>query len=537
MKLSNKIKLLMLTGAVLVLFSCSKAAEWHESPTSIVTDTTHADTTGVPINYTPVQEEAYAFPGAEGGGMNASGGRGGKVYKVTSLEDTQAEGTLRHAIEKNEPRIIVFEKSGTIFLKSPLNIKNDNLTIAGQTAPGEGVCIAQYPVNVSADNVIIRYLRFRMGDSDLMGSGASDGSDAIGGRTQVDVIIDHCSVSWSTDETCSFYDNENFTLQWSIISESLRLSGHSKGPHGYGGIWGGVNASFHHNLMAHHDSRTPRFGPGALHAGNDRVDVRNNVFYNWSGNGCYGGEAMNINLVNNYYKPGPATNSKVATRVIQIDVSRGEGVFEGIRGIWGKFYIDGNVFPQSSSVTANNWAGVNFYQKDGLPLGTVENSKLNAPVNTSPVQTMDAITAYGKVLEYAGSSKNRDEIDSRIVNEVKTGTATYKGLNEHNGYADDYPGSEVNWKSMDHPKPGIIDSQGDLKPENAGGDWVAWPVLDSGQALPDADKDGIPDGWEELNRLDPNKYDANGRHLSTAYDNIEVYINSLVENITTGQSQ
>ena len=270
---------------------------------------------------TPDRSQVPAFPGADGAGKYATGGAGGTVYTVTSLADDGSEGTFRWAINKKGPRTIIFAVSGIIELQKPLKLNNGDVTIAGQTAPGDGICLAHFPVNVSADNVILRYLRFRMGDTDLLGSSASDGADALGGRQKNNIMIDHCSISWSTDECASFYDNTNFTMQWCIISESLRLSGHTKGPHGYGGIWGGVNASYHHNLMAHHDSRTPRFGSGVKYQGQERTDMRNNVIYNWSGNGCYGGAAMGINIVDNYYKPGPATDAKVANRVMAIDIS------------------------------------------------------------------------------------------------------------------------------------------------------------------------------------------------------------------------
>lgn len=525
----------VLVGIFVFSYSCNKNKELVDNPSGKENseEPSEQDTTV----YNPIDEEAFAFPGAEGGGMLVTGGRGGKVYKVTSLDDKNSKGTLRYALSQDEPRIIIFDVSGTIYLKSELRIDKGDVTIAGQTAPGDGICLAHYPVSVDANNVIIRYLRCRMGDSNVVGSGGSDGADAMGGRKKKGIIIDHCSISWSTDECCSFYDNEDFTLQWSIISECLRLSGHSKGPHGYGGIWGGVNASFHHNLMAHHDSRTPRYGPGALHAGSDRVDTRNNVFYNWSGNGCYGGESMHVNIVNNYYKPGPATQSKVAGRIMQIDVSRGGGDFERIKGIWGKYYVSGNVFPESNYITANNWNGINFYQKDGLPRGTIDGVKLNSPVDTYPTETQDANVAYEKVLAYAGCSKSRDPIDKRIVEEVKTGTATYIGLNKHNGYGTNYPGSDVNWKSKDYPKPGLIDSQDDLRPADASADWSAWPTLISTEPLIDTDNDGMPDEWEKSKGLNPEIFDSNKRYLSTAYDNIEVYINSLIEKITIGQKE
>lgn len=502
--------------------------------------------TEVPVPVEPMEEPAYAFPGAQGGGMHTTGGRGGKVYIVNSLEDSHVPGTLRYAVEQKGPRIIVFNVSGTIYLKSDLNIREGNLTIAGQTAPGDGICIAHYPVSISADNVIFRYLRFRMGDAAILGSNA-DGADTLGARKKNNIIIDHCSISWSTDECASFYDNLNFTMQWCIISESLRLSGHSKGPHGYGGIWGGVNASFHHNLMAHHDSRTPRFGAGVQYQGTERTDMRNNVIYNWSGNGCYGGAGMSINIVNNYYKPGPATDAKVANRVMSIDISNSDGDFAPIKGKLGKYYITGNVFPASNllteaaakAVTQDNWTGVR--NNTGADISKI---KLDSPVEVDEVTTHSAGKAYELVLKYAGCSLNRDEVDTRIVEETRTGRAQFIGKNEHNGLGDEPcpngPCSHcdngiIHWKSQTYPKKGLVDSQDDLKPLGASANWTAWPVLDSQSALTDTDGDGMPDDWEVAHGLNPNKYDANGRNLSTAYDNVEVYMNSLVEEITSSQ--
>ena len=497
----------------------------------------------------PVEETAYAFPGAEGGGMNATGERGGKVYIVRSLEDSKAPGTLRYAIEQKEPRIIVFCISGTIYLKSTLDIRNGDVTIAGQTAPGDGICLAHFPVNVSADNVILRYLRFRMGDTDLLGSSASDGADALGGRQKNNIMIDHCSISWSTDECASFYDNTNFTMQWCIISESLRLSGHTKGPHGYGGIWGGVNASYHHNLMAHHDSRTPRFGSGVKYQGQERTDMRNNVIYNWSGNGCYGGAAMGINIVDNYYKPGPATDAKVANRVMAIDISSSDGDFTPIKGKLGQYHISRNYFEAGNQLTEAAAAKVNKDNWTGIRNNTghsLDELKRDTPVEVDAVTTHTAQKAYELVLKYAGCSLKRDDIDTRIVEETRTGTAQFIGKNEHNGLGDEpCPNGPcehcdkgiIHWKSQNYPKGGLIDSQKDLKPSGAGSDWSAWPTLKSLPQVTDSDNDGMPDEWETANGLNPEKYDANGRNLNTAYDNIEVYINSLVETITNTQNK
>jgi hypothetical protein len=462
-----------------------------------------------------------AFPGAEGHGRYATGGRGGTVYYVNSLEDTETgsvlnrEGTLRWCIKRSGKRTVLFKVSGTIFLNSALKITNGDLTIAGQSAPGDGICIAGYPVEVNADNVIVRYLRFRMGNERDINE---DGADALGGRYHRNIIIDHCSVSWSTDECCSFYQNTNFTLQWCLISESLNFGGHTKGEHGYGGIWGGFGASFHHNLMAHHKSRVPRLGPGENSTPtNELCDLRNNVYYNYNGDGCYGAEAMHANIVNNYYKPGPANtmNSAKRGRIIAID-KKIDNSYPAINDVWGSFYIDGNVVDGHANATNNNWTyGVynQIHSKYGtISQATKDSLRLPEPLATGVVTTHTAEDAYRQVLLYAGCSLHRDPIDARIVEEVRTNTATYRGAKAN--------------------RPGIIDSETDLKPAGAGAGWSPWCALAAGTPPEDSDRDGIPDGW-----LDDNYPGKTATMLDEAgYTCLEIYLNSLVAEITGNQN-
>jgi len=450
------------------------------------------------------QVKLPAFPGAEGHGKYTTGGRGGRVIYVTSLADTNTQGTLRYALNQSGARIIEFKLSGTIQLTSDLKITQGNVTIAGQTVPGDGICLRDYPVINEADNVIIRFMRFRMGDA------AQQENDALGGRFHKNIIIDHCTASWSTDECVSFYQNENLTLQWCLVSESLRNSVHAKGAHGYGGVWGGKNASFHHNMLASHDSRNPRLGEyaGDIFALTDNVDLRNNVIYNWQGNSCYGGEGMNVNIVNCYYKPGPATTKK--ERIISIDKNKVAGT--AVYDKWGKFYINGNVLEASTRATEDNWT-YGVYNQYHSSYGTVPDAdkiamRIAAPHNPGEVTTHSAQKAYEKVLDYVGACLVRDAIDKRIIHDVRTGTVTY--MDGGNG--------SVN---------GIIDTQ-----TAVGG----WPELNSLPAPADNDNDGMPDAWEDANGLlknDPT--DAQKTSVDGKYPNVEVYLNSLVATITENQ--
>ncbi len=417
-------------------------------------------------------KKSIAFPGADGFGKYTTGGRGGKVYLVSNLND-DGPGSLRDAIAKKEARIILFTISGNIDLKSPLTIKFGNVTIAGQSAPGDGICIRNYPFDVNADNVIIRFLRFRLGDV------AGIEADALGGiKGNENVIIDHCSISWATDECASFYHNKNFTLQWCIISESLNQSVHSKGDHGYGAIWGGEKASFHHNLLASHKSRMPRFSGSATtpNSKEELVDFRNNVIYNWVDNNTYGGERGRYNVVGNYYKPGPATKSKKIWMVNPWQP-------------YGKFFIDGNYMYGDEVMSKNNIQGIQADHKDSV--------QVDQPFLFEMTTNHTAQEAFDVVLKNGGASFKRDIVDSRIIEEVKNRNST-----------------------MGKNKNGIIDSQREV-----GG----WPELKSGDVLKDEDTDGIPDEWEKGHGLNPiDASDGSKQTLLAGYDNIEVYLNELV---------
>lgn len=479
------------------------------------------------------------------------------VKHVTNLNDS-GPGSLRTAVSGSAKKIVVFDVSGVIALKSDLKI-GANTTIAGQTAPYPGITLRYRTVRPDADNVIVRFIRVRRGQE----KDVNDGADAIWTRENDGMMFDHCSFSWSIDEVASFYDNNNFTMQWCTAAESLNNAGHGKGAHGYGGIWGGKLASFHHNMIAHVTNRVPRFN-GARYEWDgyksnamydeykwanpvqaENVDFRNCVMYNWgNSNGCYGGPGGGqINIVNNYYKGGPATPDSKAQRVTEISVasSGNSSGHPDIYGMTSRYYINGNTTETNSGTITENrdWNGVNYdsgvftidgekWSLDTLNLygDEVEHKantdgemcvriKMDQPAPEGQVTTHSAATAFDKVMSYCGASLYRDDVDSRYMEEARTGTATYKGsVTNEDGLIDIV--ADVNGYTEDN-------FPSETRPEGF-----------------DTDQDGMPDEWETANGLDPNNPDdANLYTLDTEkgwYTNVEVYINSLVEHIVKAQN-
>ena len=488
-----------------------------------------------------VADDIPAFPGAEGHGRYVTGGRGGQVIHVTNLNDSGA-GSFRNAVSGKNKKIVVFDVGGVIALKSDLTI-GANTTILGQTAPAPGITLRYYTIQPS-ENCVIRFIRSRRGQE----KDVNDGADAIWQRNTTGIMIDHCSFSWSIDEVASFYDNNNFTMQWCTIGESLNNAGHDKGAHGYGGIWGGKLASFHHNLICHVNNRSPRFNGAryewkgytsnklynqykwANEVQAENVDFRNCVIYN-CGNGCYGGPGGGqINIVNNYYKTGPAATTN---RVTQVTVGA-SGNASGHPNLWtmtSRYYINGN--QMNSTANYDGWSNISYdsgtYTIDGEHWSPDPNHlngenvtykknssgtdcvriRLEEPAPTGEVTTHTAAKAYDKVLQYSGVSLNPDDVDLRYFTEAKEGKATYSG--------------SVSGKK------GRIDLVSDVNgytEENFG--------TGSRDEAFDTDKDGIPDAWETANGLNPNDAtDAVTYTLDPAkyYMNIEVYANSLVQHI------
>lgn len=516
--------------------------------------------------------QAPAFPGAEGHGRYVTGGRGGKIVHVTNLND-KGTGSFRAAVSGSAKKIVVFDVAGVIPLASDLTI-GANTTILGQTAPSPGITLRYYTVRPES-NCIIRFIRIRRGQE----KNINDGADATWQRDKTGIIFDHCSFSWSIDEVASYYDNNNFTMQWCTIAESLTNPGHSKGAHGYGGIWGGKLASFHHNFIAHLLNRGPRFC-GARYGWTgytdnydydtykwenpvqaENVDFRNCVMYNAQGT-CYGGPGGGqVNIVNNYYKAGPSQSLKKTTQNnISVSVSNGnergnqelittvslstssnaDSSHPELYDMTSRYYISGNTTETTAGKITKNkdWKGVKYdsgtpslngeyyspdvnnYYGDKVTHTTISSKscvkiKMDEPAPTGLVTTHTAENAYQQVLNHVGASLYRDEVDERYMKEARTGTATYKG-------------SVTN-------SPGLIDLVSDVN-----GYTEANFGTGSYPTNFDTDNDGIPDDWEKANGLNPNAAsDALTYSLDSKgyYTNIEVYANSLVEDIMKEENE
>lgn len=469
-----------------------------------------------------LEAQQIAFPGAEGFGKYASGGRGGDVVAVTNLmddPDDPPEGSMRWAIRqaidtlthplgftytKPRPLTIVFRVSGIIELKDELDIHRSNLTIAGQTAPGDGICFKKHTVSVSGggsagiqSNIIVRYLRFRPGidaDSAELARGIA-GLDVENCRN---VIVDHCSFSWANEECAIFYDNHTTTIQWCIAGEGLYNAGHAKGSRSYCGVWGGQYTSIHHNLIAHNRSRTIRFNGARAHDTAAVVDYRNNVIYNWRDAGaCYGGEVeiwsgySRANIISNYYKPGPAT-STTHLFIKPSYKSQNWGV--------GEWHLSGNVMEGDYDLTGDNWQGVDF---SNIPSSLRDTAKSMVPFNMDVrLPTESADEAFLSVLDRAGAVyPGRDTVDARIVYEARTGTTSSTGTLGN----------------------GIIDD-----PEAVGG----YPEYNTSNVPEDLDEDGMDDAWELENGLDPSDHDDRNLVDTSGYTKLEVYLNELVEEFT-----
>jgi hypothetical protein len=454
-----------------------------------------------------VHAQLVAFPGAEGFGRLATGGRGGKVVEVTTLTDA-GPGSFRDAFLQHpgEPITIVFRVGGIIELQSALKPARSNVTIAGQTAPGDGICLKNYSFKLHGDNIIIRYIRSRPGNT----SGANvSGVYGLNMENCRNFIVDHCSFSWSIEEAATFYDNKHSTVQWCVISESLNSSFNGKGDHGYAGVWGGQYASYHHNLIAHHHSRAIRFNGARAHDTTAVVDYRNNVIYNWGDmHGAYGNELLipggsgQLNLVSNYYKGGPATPPTRAAVIF--DITQAYDATKPDQPV-ATVYAAGNYDAGYPAVTADNWAGIRLRYYPPTAANVARFRQAAETPHLAPVTTQTAEAAYRSVLTGAGCTvPRRDAVDARIVAETRAGTASGSS-----------PGGSATYGLHQ----GIIDTQQDV-----GG----WPVYRSAPAPIDTDHDGMPDSWEKALSLNPSDARDGNKRSRSGYTYLEEYLNSLI---------
>lgn len=467
------------------------------------------------------QAQTPAFPTAEGYGKFAKGGRGGQVVAVTNTEDylsteTPIEGSFRWALTQypGQPLTVVFRTSGLITLKADIRCSNTvGLTIAGQTAPGDGICLRGAKVNLGGSkNLVLRHLRMRVG---LKGDTAFIAGGSLGIENSSNFIVDHCTFGWSAEENTTIYDNTLTTFQWCILHEGLYCAGHGKGVRSYGCQWGGQSATYHHNLLANNMNRTPRFNGARSNDANVLIDYVNNVNFNWGkANSAYGADielqTNRCNMIGNYYKPGPARpgtsssyfvqSSFYATQTTQI-------------ALW---YMNGNFMEGSANTAKNtdNYLGLDAsqYVAKGVSASALK-SETMFPV-PYPVNTETAAQAYQSVLAKAGAFP-RDTVDRRIVNEVRTGIVSGKST------VPTYLSTTgvVTTNTLYGKQLGIIDN-----PLAVGG----YPEYKTYNSIVDIDNDGMDDAWEVANGLNPT--DAADRNLLTpeGYTALEVYLNSLV---------
>ncbi len=473
------------------------------------------------------QSEIIAFPGAEGGGAYSFGGRGGKVIVVTSLADN-GPGSLREACEMGGARTVVFNVSGIIRIKTPLVIRAPYITIAGQSAPGDGVCVAGESVWINTHDVIVRFMRFRRGETYV---GRRD--DAIGGNPIGNIMIDHVSASWGLDENMSMYRHMyndstgkaeiklgtvNITIQNSIFSEALDTWNHA-----FGSTLGGENCAFTRNLWADNAGRNPSIGWNGI------FNFTNNVVFNWVNRSTDGGDYTALyNIINNYYKPGPLTNlnEPISYRILKPEAGRSKLPYV----VFGRAHVEGNIVEGNKKVTADNWdGGIQIENKKG-DLMTYEQSqpyfaamRVNKPFPMPAVTIIPAQDAYSYVLANAGATlPKRDPVDVRIVKQVTTGKIDY------------LPNVKLPDTNFKHRRLPIDSYKGGIITDisQVGG----YPVY-KGSPYVDADHDGLPDAWEKKNGLDPKDPSDSGKYGKDGYTNIEGYLNSLVnvQNVCPGK--
>ena len=454
-----------------------------------------------------------AFPGAEGGGAFTSGGRGGKVFVVTNLNDS-GPGSFRDACEQGGARVVVFNVAGIIRLKSPVIIRAPYITIAGQTAPGDGVCIAGESVWIDTHDVVVRYMRFRRGETNVLRR-----DDGLGGNPVGNIIIDHVSASWGLDENMSIYRHVydrggtkqeklpavNITIQNSIFSEALDTYNHA-----FGSTIGGLNSTFMRNLWANNVARNPSVGMYG------DFGFVNNVVFNWWNRSADGGDNNSFfNFINNYYKPGPITpvDKPIGHRILKPESGRAKEA----KNLYGKAYVHGNIVEGNEAVTKDNWnGGVQIEDKDDA--GSLTDSiRSDKPFPMAAVTTLSAQQAYDYVLENAGAAlPKRDPVDARILRVVKTGKIEYS----ENAKAPAGGQFIKRRLPVDSYKQGIISDISQV-----GG----YPEY-KGTPYKDADNDGIPDSWEKSHGLNPNN-PADAPQIAKnggGYSNIEWYLNSVV---------